>query len=295
MNCTTGISGISRDLRAVIECPVSLTTGQWPVIYFMAFAYSLFLKLLDPTSLSLILLLASAGLWRWKREKLARISFWSALAMLFVCGNGWLVGAMTKHLEWQYLPPNTVPEADAILVLSGGIEGKVPPRPTVEVGDVGDRLLYGAYLFRSGRAPQIICTGGVATGGITRRPAAEDMAEFLELIGIPGSSIVTEVKSENTHEHAKNLYPLLKEKHFKRILLVTSAMHMPRSMGVFKKLCPGMDFIPAPTDFHATVPQPMAWYRHMMALVPTPRSLLNFSEVTHEYVGIAYYRVRGWM
>jgi len=39
----------------------------------------------------------------------------------------------------------------------------------------------------------------------------------------------------------------------------------------------------------------MAWYRHMTALVPTPRSLLNFSEVTHEYFGIAYYRVRGWM
>jgi len=269
----------------------------------MGFLYSLFLKLFYPTSVSILLLLASAVLGRWKREKLSRISFWSAVAVLFVCGNGWLVGAMTRHLEWQYPPfdslPSTLnsqpPRADAILILAGGIEAKAPPRPTVEVGDAGDRLLYGAYLFRQGKAPQIICTGNVATGGVARRPGAEEMAEFLGLIGIPESSLVREVKSENTREHARNLYPLLKEKQFKRILLVTSAMHMPRSMGVFKKLCPGIEFIPAPTDFHATEPLPKAWYRHVTALVPTPRTLLNFSEAMHEYLGIAYYRLRGWM
>ena len=276
----------------------------------MSFLYSLLLKLLYPTSLSL-LLLGCAVVFR-KRRTLCRACFALAVGVILICGNGWLIRGLTKHLEWQYLPltmnpsdvslpqvsgliPHPSFEADAILVLSGGILPPTPPRPTVEIGDAGDRLLYGAYLFRNGRAPQIICTGNVATGGIALRPLAEDMAEFLALLGIPTNSIVTEIKSENTREHAKYLYPVLQQRGFKRVLLVTSAMHMPRSVGVFRHLCPGIEFIPAPTDFRTVQRLPMPWYRHLVALIPTPRSLLDFCEVEHEYLGIAYYRVRGWI
>jgi len=302
----------------------------------MSFLYSLLLKLLYPTSLSL-LLLGGAVVFR-KRRTLCRACFALAVGVILICGNGWLIRGLTKHLEWQYPVlqnygtaegesrelPSEVGErlhgprkaesrngsrttdqqlevsgpplvADAILVLSGGILPPTPPRPTVEIGDAGDRLLYGAYLFRKGRAPHIICTGNVATGGIALRPLAEDMAEFLALLGIPTNSIVTEIKSENTREHAKYLYPVLQQRGFKRVLLVTSAMHMPRSVGVFRHLCPGIEFIPAPTDFRTVQRLPMPWYRHLTALIPTPRSLLDFCEVEHEYLGIAYYRVRGWI
>jgi uncharacterized SAM-binding protein YcdF (DUF218 family) len=259
----------------------------------MSFLYSLLLKLLYPTSLCLVLL-AAAVIFR-KRRLVCRVCFSLAVAVLLVCGNGWLVGALTKHLEWRYLPPNPVPEADAILVLSGGVLGRIPPRPTVEVAEAGNRVLYGAYLFRQHKAPHIICTGNVATGGIAPRPAAEDMAEFLELLGIPKDAIVTEIKSEDTHQHGVYLAPLFREKGYKRILLVTSAMHMPRSVGVFRRLCPGIEFIPAPTDFHTVQRLPTPWYRHLVALIPTPRSLLDFCEVEHEYLGIAYYKLRGWM
>ena len=169
--------------------------------------------------------------------------------VLAVCGNGWVVAGMIRHLEGQYLPPQSMPTADAILVLSGGVLGRTPPRQSVEIGDAGDRILYGAELYRQGKAPNIICTGNVATGGLAPRPAAEDMAELLRLLGIPASAIATEIKSENTHDHAVNLCPLLQERQMHRVLLVTSAMHMPRSVGVFRRLCPAIEFVPAPTDF----------------------------------------------
>jgi uncharacterized SAM-binding protein YcdF (DUF218 family) len=121
------------------------------------------------------------------------------------------------------------------------------------------------------------------------------MSEFLRLLGIPADSIITEIKSENTREHAVQLFPLLKDRGFKRILLVTSAMHMPRSMGVFRKLCPGIEFIPTPTDFRVTQNVPGPAYRKVLYFIPTPRNLLSFCEVMHEYLGIAYYRTRGWM
>jgi uncharacterized SAM-binding protein YcdF (DUF218 family) len=248
------------------------------------------------------LLLGCAVVFR-KRKALCRACFGLAVAVLLVCGNGWLIGGLTKHLEHQFptlaSQPSTLnpqpPQADCILVLSGGILGRIPPRPTVEVTEAGNRVLYGAYLFRQHKAPHIICTGNVATGGLALRPAAADMADFLEMLGIPKDAIITELKAEDTHQHAVYLGPLLRDKGFKRVLLVTSAMHMPRSVGVFRHLCPGIEFIPAPTDFRAVERLPMPWYRHLVALIPTPRSLLDFCEVKHEYVGIAWYKVKGWM
>jgi uncharacterized SAM-binding protein YcdF (DUF218 family) len=184
--------------------------------------------------------------------------------------------------------------ADCILVLGGGTAPKIPPRPTVEVTEAGDRVLYAAYLFRNGKAPRILCTAGIATGGIGPRPEAEDMAELLDNLGVPKSVIVKETAARNTHEHGSNLYPMLQKLGVKRVLLVTSALHMPRAMGVFKRSCPDIEFIPAPTDFRI-VDLDLPWYRQIVNLIPTPSSYVQFSETMHEYVGMAWYRVRGWM
>ena len=121
------------------------------------------------------------------------------------------------------------------------------------------------------------------------------MAELLEMIGIPKEAILLETQSGNTREHARNLHSLFQEKKFQRVLLVTSAMHMPRSMGVFRQLCPGIEFIPAPTDFRVTERIPAPWYRQLTNLIPTPSNLALFSELMHEYLGLAYYRLRGWL
>jgi uncharacterized SAM-binding protein YcdF (DUF218 family) len=95
----------------------------------------------------------------------------------------------------------------------------------------------------------VICTGNVATGGVALRSEAEDMRELLEMVGVPADAIILETDASNTHQHAKNLQALFRERNFQRVLLVTSAMHMPRAMGVFKKDCADVEFIPAPTDF----------------------------------------------
>jgi uncharacterized SAM-binding protein YcdF (DUF218 family) len=257
------------------------------------FLYSVLLKFLYPTSIALLLVVAGALMRR--RTALRRICYGLALATLIVCGNGWVVHRMVRALEWQHLPPEPVPGADAILVLSGGVHAARPPRPTVEVSEAGDRVLYGAELFRRGRAPQIICTGNIATGGVGRRPEAEDMADLLEMVGVPRASIVLETEAQNTHEHAVNLCPMFADRQIRRVLLVTSAIHMPRSLAVFQRSCPSVEYIAAPTDFRATQPIAIPWYRNAVALLPTPHNLVDFSDATHEYIGMLYYRIRGWI
>lgn len=257
------------------------------------YLYSVLLRLLDPTTIAIALLIAAPLLRR--RRAMRRLSYGLGLAILIVCGNGWVVRSLTHRLESQHLTPDPMPAADAILVLSGGIHARTPPRPTVEVSEAGDRVLYGAELFRRGHAPHVICTGHVGTGGIALRPEAEDMADLLVMVGVPRSAIVLETEAQNTHEHAVNLCPMFQERGIKRVLLVTTAMHMPRSIGVFRRSCPAVEYFPAPADFRVVDPLPVPWYRHATEVLPTPHNLAGFSNLAHEYLGMLYYRMRGWL
>jgi uncharacterized SAM-binding protein YcdF (DUF218 family) len=256
------------------------------------FLYGVLLSLLNPTSASLFLLIAAA--LSSGRRLMRRCCFGAALAVLLICGNRWVVGSMVRSLEWQYLPPDPVPSADAIVVLSGGTLPRLPPRPTIEVSDAGDRVLYAAALFRDGRAPQVIVTGDVATGGLVPRPASDDIADLLETLGVPGSALVLERQARNTHQHAVNLCPVFEEKKIRRVLLVTSALHMRRALDVFHHSCPAVDYIPAPTDFRITEGIPAPWYTGLGGVLPTLRGLIDFTDAAHEYLGMLYYRVRGW-
>jgi uncharacterized SAM-binding protein YcdF (DUF218 family) len=258
-----------------------------------AFLYSVLLSLLDPTSIALALLVTAALLRR--RPALRRSFFALSLATLLVCGNGWVVQWMVRSLEWQYLPPEPMPTADAIVILSGSVRAARPPRPTVEVSDAGDRVLYGAELFRRGRAPHVICTGNIGPMTVGQRPEALDMADLLEMIGVPRSYITLETEARNTHEHPVNLCPMFRERQIGRVLLVTSAIHMPRSIAAFRHSCPEVDYIAAPTDFRITRGVPLPWYQDAMALLPTAHALADFSDATHEYIGMLYYALRGWM
>lgn len=259
----------------------------------LAFLYSVLLTCLTPTTPILVLLIAAVVFRR--RAGLARAIAAAALVVLLVCGNGWVVGAMVRSLESATSPVSLSTSADAIVILSGGILPQAYPRTTVEVSDAGDRVLYGAELFRRQRAPRVFVTGNVGTGGMAARPEADDMSDLLERIGVPRTAIVAERKAQNTHEHPVNLCPMFAQLGVHRVLLVTSAMHMRRSVGVFRHSCPTVEYVPAPTDFHSVDGPPEPWYRQAARIVPTPGALLDFSDATHEYVGIVYYRVRGWL
>jgi uncharacterized SAM-binding protein YcdF (DUF218 family) len=251
--------------------------------------YSGLLSLLQPISVCVGLLVAAVILS--KHPRWSRICLWGAVVILVVCGNRWVVESLVGKLERKYPSPSPLPKADCIVVLSGGTLARVPPRPTVEVADAGDRVIYAAHLFREGCAPLVICTGG----GSVPRPAAEDMSDLLQFFGVPATNIWKELKARNTHQHAVNLYPLFNEHGFKHVVVVTSAMHMPRSMAVFRRGCPGIEFTAAPTDFRRTTAAGGHWYRLFLGVIPTAGHLLDFSDVLHEYLGIVYYKCWGWI
>lgn len=244
--------------------------------------YSLVLALLNPVGATLLLALAA-----WITRGRRRRGFAAIAVLVALLGsNGLVASAVMRRLEMQYLPPPDGVTADAIVVLSGGERRPLPPRPTLDLNDAGDRLTYGAILFRRGAAPRLVVTGTTV---------ANDMRTFLLQLGLPPSAVASETRSFDTHDHAVNLCPLLASQGVSRVLLVTSAVHMPRSMAVFRRGCPALDVVPAPTDYRRPVNEEDGWDALAVWLLPSPYAVVAVTEALHEYIGLAYYRVRGWV
>lgn len=249
----------------------------------------------SPAALCFVLLLAGFLLHRWKRSRASAICLGLAIGVLFIGGNGWVVKWSIVSLEDRYCTPNPMPQADCILVLGGGIMPKEPPRQSIEVSEAGDRVLYAARLYKEGKAPLILFAGGNAPGSTSETTEAGDAREFLGFLGVPAKSILVEDRSSNTHENMRNSRRLILEKGFKRLLLVTSALHMPRALAVARRQMPDIEVVPAPTDYLVTESKPEPLLRQFASLVPTGARLMQIEAVIHEYIGMLYYKARGWM
>jgi uncharacterized SAM-binding protein YcdF (DUF218 family) len=235
-----------------------------------------------------------AGVVFIRRKRAYRVFLVAAFLLYAVAGNPWVSGWLVKSLEWRYLTEGEIPEADTIVALSGGIEAKTYPRQTIEVGGAADRVLYAGWLFRRKKAPLIIVTGGIVPGSTRERSHAEDMRAVLEMVGIPPEAVIMEKNARNTYEHARECKKIFEKMDLRKILLVTSALHMPRAVGVFQKA--GVDVVPAPTDFSVTRKEGKTpLLRSIFGLIPTAANLLATRAAMHEYIGLAYYRVRGWI
>ncbi|AFY90309.1 protein of unknown function DUF218 [Chroococcidiopsis thermalis PCC 7203] len=253
---------------------------------------------LYPLGIACVLLVVGLVLLLWgKKTRGAAIAIALALIILLVGGNSWAARSFAQSLEWQHLPLNTVPTADAIVVLGGVTRTSTPPRPTVEVTEGGDRLLYAAYLYQQSKAPVIILSGGRIEWYGNDSAEATDMSALLKNMGVPESAIVQEPNSRNTYENAVNVRQILTQRGIRQILLVTSAMHMPRSLSIFKRL--GIAAIPAPTDFQVSTQEfqelassPEA---KLLSLLPDASSLFLFTQTLKEYIGIVIYWLRGWL
>ncbi|MDB5761081.1 MAG: hypothetical protein JWQ21_76 [Herminiimonas sp.] len=172
--------------------------------------------------------------------------------------------------------------AQAIVVLGGGrlknapeYDGRDIPSPVTLV-----RLRYGARLHRETGLPLLV-TGGAPDGSAESEAAA--MARVLR------DDFATPVKwleqeSDNTAQNAEFSARLLKQARVQRILLVTDAMHMPRSQAIFMQS--GLQVVPAPTYFSSRAPLEASDF------VPNGGALKQTHYAMHEWIGLCWYWLR---
>jgi len=235
----------------------------------------------------------SRGINLVRKNRIVSILLGFALIILLLSSNEIFSKWLVRSLEWQYLPTGELPQAEAIVILGGGTRPRISPRPWYEINEAGDRILYGSLLYKQGKAPLLVVTGGRAEWlGEGGNPESEDMAAIAELIGVPSNAIIQESQSFNTRDNAVNTKQILSQKGINKILLVTSALHMPRSMKIFRKV--GFESIPAPTDFLTVNNENSKGWAAVLDLLPSVDALKNTTNAIKEYIGLLIYQIAGW-
>ena len=225
----------------------------------------------------------------------------SVICVVWIAGNSWTTFALARSLEWKYEPMMTQEtETRVMVLLGGGTEPAQYPREHVEVNGAGDRLVHAAILYHEGGIDTIIVSGGGISWLSGREvSASQEMEDLLVLMGVPREVIIQQDKSANTYEDAIFSSDILNEMGVDEIILVTSAMHMPRSVAVFEH--EGLIVIPEPTDYKVTQVKWDTIYRPkdieavLMALIPRADNIGTFTNAMKEYIGMAIYSLRDWM
>ncbi|MCA9865215.1 MAG: YdcF family protein [Anaerolineales bacterium] len=263
-----------------------------PMFVFLSKFLPLFIFPLGFIALLLIVALV------WRRG--SRWMIVMALILLWLGSSRYVAYALVRSLETRYPAVIGAPSVDAIVVLGGGTRGSDPPRPLPEVNEAGDRIIYGAKLYHEGAAAIVLVTGGsidwMTPEGI--EPEANDMSVLMKLLGVAPEALWLETESRNTYENAFYSRQMLAERGYDTILLVTSAMHMPRAVPLFE--AQGLIVIPAPTDFLVSNAEwSHLWHGGptvtLINLLPNVEYLTYTTRVMKEYIGLFIYDLRGWL
>lgn len=235
-----------------------------------------------------LILIGTALIWlpairlrRWGRWILTVTALFS-----FALASSSLADTMMQPLENRFPIPADLPaHIDGIVVLGGSIDSEISAaRGQVSLTADGMRLTKAFELARLHPEARVVFTGGsgAISGGIVEGPYAQ---RFLADMGLDPARITIEDKSRNTFENGVYAKELIKPKPGETWILVTSAFHMPRAVGVFRKV--GWNVIPYPVAYHTT-PGPL--------VLLVPEFIENAGDIDYagkEWAGLLAYWLLG--
>jgi uncharacterized SAM-binding protein YcdF (DUF218 family) len=242
-----------------------------------------FLKqlVLSPTPW-IVLLIFIALFWtrRWARKLL-----WAAIAVICALHSVYVETLLRYPLESRYAPvidPRAAEPYDAIVVLMAWTTpaGGLIPFPRISES-LFNRLDEAWRLYRI-RPKPIVVSGGHVDPFTAPENENQIARDYLIRWGVPKEHVIAEDGSRDTFQSAIAVQKILRQKGWKRYLLVTSAVHMPRSMLVFQSIAP--QAIAAPGDFTATFSP--------AGILPSEDAADKLLASAYEYIGIVNYRWR---
>ena len=211
------------------------------------------------------------------------------LILLFIFGLEFIPNLMFSLLESR-IPPGHIPDKiDGIIVLAGAVDMEASRHGLIELNDQADRIIAGIILAKKHFETKLILTGGT---GYLKQDEKFKEADYLRQLalslGVNKDNILIERNSRNTYEHAIAMTQMLSKKG--QWILITSAFHMPRAFGCFKK--EGFNIIPYPVDYKTKLDK--ISNISLVAFLPTSGNISNFSIALHEWLGLITYRLMGY-
>ena len=216
----------------------------------------------------------------------SRIASVLAVSILIICSLPIFSNKLITYLENEYIlsDASSAKTADAIVVLSGmvrTINGK--NGLSYEWGEASDRIFAGIELIKKNKAPIMILTGGKLPWSVGK-PEGEYLRDVAIKYGVPNKNILLTENVENTDQEAKAVGKLL-NKTSPKIILVTSAFHMPRAQKVFEAV--GINIEPFAVDFLSGADK-----YTIMNFIPSAGALNQTSFFIRELIGRLYYSLK---
>ncbi len=225
----------------------------------------------------------------WRRiRRLGRIVLGATLGAILAVAilpiGSWLTGP----LEDRFAAPAGLPErVDGVIVLGGAIDlRRSVDRGTAELNQHAERMIAFADLARQYPKARLIFAGGSGSLYDQKHKESDFAPRLMADLGIDPRRVVFERESRNTYENALYTKRLIGPRPDETWLLVTSAFHMPRAVGVFRAA--GWDVMPVPVDYQTSGPGQASLGFDLTG------SLRLIGLGLHEWVGLAAYRALGW-
>lgn len=254
-------------------------------------ASKIFWLLVQPSSLVMLLITAGAILSAAKRHhRIGRRLLWAGILGLAAGGYSPLANLAVLPLEERFPVPAIEPGNQAwsaIVVLGGAEVGRVgAARGQLQLNEAAERITEGLRLAHLLPSAKLVFSGGAGFILQHEVPGAEHVAAFWRASGIAADRIVVEARSLTTWENAVETHRLLAPRPGERFLLVTSAMHMPRSVGAFRRI--GFDVTAYPCDFRT------AGSGDATRLFDAfPAGFRRLDDTAKEWIGLLAYRLVG--
>jgi len=248
--------------------------------------------LLPPGGLILLGLIGLLYSRRWWGKGFIGLSF----VLFWLLAMAPVKDALIEPLESQYPPLALTAEGlarvnldnAAIVLLGGGVYEDAPEYGGADqLGpDALMRTTYAVELARRTGLP-VYATGG-AVFSATAEPEGEIMRHWLIRLGMPESKVFAENLATNTWENARLVTEILQHAGVQQVILVTNAWHMPRSVWCFESH--DMAVLPAPCAYETGGSS-----YNLLDFLPHWQVLKSSGNALHEYLGLAWYRLRyGW-
>lgn len=247
--------------------------------------------LAQPSTIAVLCILI--GLWMTRKGRASRIGrsvAWGGVLALIVGGLTPAGNLLVIPLEERFSSvarPTAAERVDGIILLGGFEDGWVSSgRGGLGLNEAAERVTEGLRLALRHPEAKVVFTGGVGSLLAHNEDATSPVAEFLEEAGVARERLVLEGRSRNTYENAAFARDLVKPAAGERWYLVTSAYHMPRAMGLFRKA--GFEVIAYPVDYRTRGPEDATRFFGRI-----PQGLMRLDVGANEWLGLLAYRVLG--
>jgi len=254
------------------------------MFFYLAKAFWFFAQ---PSGLLLLLLLGGAGLLKAGRDRTGR-RLVAASAGLLLFG-GWLPVSnwLMLPLEQRFPRADLAGEVDGIVVLGGAEEARIwAERAGHALNEAGERFTEAVALARRYPKAKVAFTGGASELLTAPKVGADAARAIFADLGLAEARLLLERKARDTWENAVLVKALAQPKSGERWLLVTSAWHMPRAIGVFRQA--GFPVEPWPVDFRTA-----GLWDALRPFEAPADGLKRFDTALREWIGLAVYRASG--